>query len=69
MISYEEDVGEIRLGEQVPNHSDDYLTFKSSFGQPITFQKENNYNLDYFHLILRLINVPPVLFVQLNSER
>lgn len=54
---------------QIPNHSDDYLTFKSSFGEPIVFKKENDYNLDYFHKILRMINVPPVLFVKLNSEK
>ena len=60
----------LRLGWiQVPNHTRDYLTFKSDFGEKISIAKENDYNLDYFHRMLRTINVPPVLFVKLNSER
>jgi hypothetical protein len=59
-----------RLGwVQVPNHTKDYLTFKNSFEEKISIAKENDYNLDYFHRMLRTINIPPVLFVKLNSER
>lgn len=61
-----------RLGWiQVPNHTEGYLTFKNDFSilGKISIAKENDYNLDYFHRMLKMLNIPPALFVQLNSQR
>jgi hypothetical protein len=55
---------------QVPNHSHGFLTYKNElFDDRIIIFKENNYNLDYFHKLLRQLKISPSLFIQLARDR
>jgi hypothetical protein len=61
----------IRLGyTQEPNHTTDVLTFQHTqdADDRVVIMKENDMNLDYFHKLLRELQITPVLFARLAKS-